>query len=866
MRNGMLWARVLSILAVSILMTSAFPAILPRAAAELPSCVTSSRGHWEGYYPSGTSVFINQSIETHTSDAYGFVKLVTNVNETTYDSSGVWKTSLAVLAGGNTRVSENYGASYWTDPNPLYFFNSLDFKEIKKLDGTKLGNDEGTWIDLYTPFPYYGAWYDKLWVTSNGFVVLDTSEHYKQSETSYYLWTTPIPSSFPITLYSSKDPITIVAPWWRDLNPLKCPSDGGIFYGVSDLGWPTIVWWKVPNNAGTKQQSFAVSFQRTDSDAEQGIIRCLYKTITTPDNGDRSYTSVGLQGQSLGRGRNVPPNPNTGQKYFKSGDVFQLTCTDLYAKVKLINVSAYKYVSSADTDDPEAAIDVGGWGADPSVPAGMNVERGQGPVVGGYSQWPEVLAGAGLFCTATASASVVLGPAGFLLGAAALAWTLYESAESTPRGSKLGGVKYASSNPAFVQNYALDNWSIPNVNPYYTWDVSIAPKLTWMVKDSSSNAVHRLVIHAKVVYCDAKTGSGDRQVETTMELRIGPSGVSGGATWFGRASGGVEDGKYYNFYPLTSGLPSGVTQGWGIDTNGFPPDASNGYEDVSYDYMGVGQGYLGYRDGFRTRADGTIAVAGWFKQADNYVNSPGVRVYVLNSDLQGLGYSYGTEVVKSTDAHDWLMRMVTFSGLGNQKVKIGVGAFDSLGYPDTGSTQVRWADTRVYCYDEYGTGVDNYCLYVLKSIYGSIKLSGYPNDDGYGLHPFGYNGFTSITATAIPGYKIGYWIVDGAASYFDQSVIGVTMTRDHTVEPIFILASSTTYKLTITTDGHGVTNPTTSYYQSGTKVSVTATAYGGYRFYAWYLDGKAVNGGATITVTMDKDHTLYATFARTHKG
>ncbi len=67
--------------------------------------------------------------------------------------------------------------------------------------------------------------------------------------------------------------------------------------------------------------------------------------------------------------------------------------------------------------------------------------------------------------------------------------------------------------------------------------------------------------------------------------------------------------------------------------------------------------------------------------------------------------------------------------------------------------------------------------------------------------------------------------------------------------------------LYISASSGGTTDPVpgTYNYGYGSSVAVTATAYSGYHFVWWWLDG-GLKSGNQITVTMDSDHTLYAYF------
>ncbi|MGQ9459628.1 MAG: hypothetical protein ACUVRA_00145 [Candidatus Bathyarchaeaceae archaeon] len=50
-----------------------------------------------------------------------------------------------------------------------------------------MGDNEGVWVDIGWKFLYYGGWYDKVFITSNGFVVLDKRAYNDNGGT----WTSP---------------------------------------------------------------------------------------------------------------------------------------------------------------------------------------------------------------------------------------------------------------------------------------------------------------------------------------------------------------------------------------------------------------------------------------------------------------------------------------------------------------------------------------------------------------------------------------------------------------------------------------------------------------------------------------------------
>ncbi|HPT86530.1 MAG TPA: InlB B-repeat-containing protein [Bacillota bacterium] len=149
------------------------------------------------------------------------------------------------------------------------------------------------------------------------------------------------------------------------------------------------------------------------------------------------------------------------------------------------------------------------------------------------------------------------------------------------------------------------------------------------------------------------------------------------------------------------------------------------------------------------------------------------------------------------------------------------------------------------------TPVQKYTLTVQSSEGGTVELN-----------PAGgtYDAGTTVTLTAKPntGYKFSKW--EGAASGTSDTVT-VTMDGDKTVKAIFE-KEVVTYKLTVNVTGQGsvTVNPDneTRTYESGSKVTVTATPAAGYKFSKW--EGAASGSSATVVITMDKNKTVTAVF------
>jgi len=125
-----------------------------------------------------------------------------------------------------------------------------------------------------------------------------------------------------------------------------------------------------------------------------------------------------------------------------------------------------------------------------------------------------------------------------------------------------------------------------------------------------------------------------------------------------------------------------------------------------------------------------------------------------------------------------------------------------------------------------------------------------------------YDQGASVTVSAIPdsGYHFTQWLLDGTTS--TTNPITLTMNQNYMLQAVFEQDQPPPkYTLTITATTGGSVSPSVGDYQydSGTSVSVTATAFSGSTFIRWELDGVARYENPT-DVLMNQDHTLHAYF------
>ena len=114
----------------------------------------------------------------------------------------------------------------------------------------------------------------------------------------------------------------------------------------------------------------------------------------------------------------------------------------------------------------------------------------------------------------------------------------------------------------------------------------------------------------------------------------------------------------------------------------------------------------------------------------------------------------------------------------------------------------------------------------------------------------------SVTATPDAGYEFSGWSGDASGT---SETINVTMDSDKSVVANFAeIPDPDEYTLTVVVDGEGTVTPGTADYTEGTVVTLTAEPAAGYEFSGW--SGDASGSNTTVSVTMDSEKTVTATF------
>jgi len=120
----------------------------------------------------------------------------------------------------------------------------------------------------------------------------------------------------------------------------------------------------------------------------------------------------------------------------------------------------------------------------------------------------------------------------------------------------------------------------------------------------------------------------------------------------------------------------------------------------------------------------------------------------------------------------------------------------------------------------------------------------------------------SVTLTATPssGYEFKYWSGDASGT---NPTLAVSMTSDRSVAANF---SNIRRKLTtsVSPPGGGSISPSNGTYDSGDRVTLTATPSSGYQFDHW--SGHVTGTSSTITLTMDSSKSVIANFSAVYTG
>jgi len=425
--------------------------------------------YWSQRRPSVDTNFYTK-IESDVHNSISWLSLSTEVAEydENWQGTGSDLLGIRVLGTAHTRYGISYtyvegdGQELWPMENPIGL----------------TGDDAGAWISI-PAFPYYGAWYDSVWVCSNGFLS----------------FTSELTSPRPAYITDSSEPNTIIAPFWRDLDPSKG--------GVIKTGWWTytgcdiliISWDHVPNKVNANTQTFQVALGVNGW--MQGEIWFVYGDITKD-----VLTSAGLEDQSGRRGASY----NTGG--ISHGRIVQFTPQNMDHNIRTLKVTAEK-PAGGDTD---AELHI--WGIDDAKPGGVNV-RLYSTEDGAYVE--KFVAAADLAIMVATLAFDVLTPIGTIWTTGTALATLLSPTETQPTDILDAG---RSDPRVYTTAYANDE---VHDDGHYVWDASFAMIILWRLYDSNTRT-HDL----KITFELSTGGPGDEGLSTCVDFHLYVSSGGGG--------------------------------------------------------------------------------------------------------------------------------------------------------------------------------------------------------------------------------------------------------------------------------------------------------------------------------------------------
>jgi hypothetical protein len=172
---------------------------------------------------------------------------------------------------------------------PTYSWVEIDPAHGGPGDSISLAADETKTVQLPFSFKYYGNWYDRISVCSDGYIAMDSTD-----VADMYNWRIPAAGGPPL----------LIAPFWDDLDPTATDSSGNVCYWYDAAGHRFIVEHSrvqhihnPTNPVPSELQTFEVILfdpQYYPTQTGDGEILFQYMNITN-DDGWHYYATVGIE-------------------------------------------------------------------------------------------------------------------------------------------------------------------------------------------------------------------------------------------------------------------------------------------------------------------------------------------------------------------------------------------------------------------------------------------------------------------------------------------------------------------------------------------------------------------------------------------
>jgi len=172
---------------------------------------------------------------------------------------------------------------------PIYNWIEIDPALGGPGDTLSLSNDETKTLNLPFDFKFYGDWYSKVSICSNGYIALDST------------W---IADMYNWPILATGGPPLLIAPFWDDLDPNATDSSGEVCYWHDDANHRFIVEYSriqhihdPTNPTPAELQTFEVILldpQYNTTETGDGEIVFQYKKINNDDQW-HNYATVGIE-------------------------------------------------------------------------------------------------------------------------------------------------------------------------------------------------------------------------------------------------------------------------------------------------------------------------------------------------------------------------------------------------------------------------------------------------------------------------------------------------------------------------------------------------------------------------------------------
>jgi hypothetical protein len=402
-----------------------------------------------------------------------------------YNGDVVWM-NMSMTTNSRRGISYEYSNWPW---NEWYSESSLALRK----DRPNVGDEWGEWFSVSSEFHYfsfYGAYYKKLYVSSNGFISVNDANMTSSSRQS---------------MPNSKEPNGIIAGCWADFVIDSLASiHVGEYYDVAQRIWFVVIWKNALHKKSGTRATFEIAISNRIEWFQESKIRFNYQHV----DANNEQWNCGIEDQEGVRGwsdywNGYYPLQSYTFDLVQASNTFFLKCLALKMQDENLNTKF---------DILDANDDI----------RGCNVECGADPQPDNKNSFFDVLS--------TGKILLTEGLGGFLVamlwaGAGELwnyARSQYNDVTPTVIADQKGSTRRGSieiPRGAWIQvppDYSLYGSQV---------DASLCIHLWWILTEAGMRQNHALTISANSTYDVYDRGGAwlaTRSVVTSVTLKIGP--------------------------------------------------------------------------------------------------------------------------------------------------------------------------------------------------------------------------------------------------------------------------------------------------------------------------------------------------------